>query len=316
MPEENDYPGYPEGSTFVPFKLDPQRYKDLGFSDLVTEVFGRLSQFTVLRRTYYDNRRGKITDWASLSRKTLAALAALAFLLTAAAAAVPAAYPDWSRAALIGALLVYAVMGAILIYERATDTTGSYFRYILAILTLRDLWTKLEFEVLKELEKAKKANDATTAEQSARDQILALAEAYCVDVDKVTTTEATEWRTAFQASMGALEEVAKKGSENVLRRIEENVKAAEKAATEARATAESLRPGQMNVSIKGNFEGEVTLLVDGTEAARSSARSIGLGDIRVGVHKIVARSSIGGRPVETSMMVDVKPGIQPLEVTF
>lgn len=316
MPKENDYHDYPEGSTFVPFKLDPQRYKDLGFNGLVTELFEKLSQFTAIRRKYYDNRREKITNWASCSRKTLAVLAALAFLLTAAAAAVPAAHPDWSRAALIGALLVYALMGAILIYERATDTTGSYFRYILAILTLRDLWTKLEFEVLKELEKVKKASDATNAEQLARDQILALAEAYCADVDKVTTTEATEWRTAFQASMGALEEAAKKGSEDVLSRIEENVKAAEKAATDAKATADSLRPGQINVSINGNFEGEVMLLVDGTEAARSAAKSIGLGDVRVGVHKIVARSSLGGKPIETSLIVDVKPGIQPLELTF
>jgi hypothetical protein len=316
MADEDDYPDHRDGSTFVPFRLDPQRFKDLSFNDLVAKLFDKLSQFTVLRREYYDSRRGKITNWVSISRNTLAVLGAIAFLLTATAAAVPATYWDWSRAALIGALLIYAVMGAIVFYERATDTTGSYFRYVIVILSFRDLWTKLEFEVLKELEKVKKATDATTAEQLARDQIFALAEAYCADVDKVTTTEATEWRMAFQASMGALAEAAKKGSDDVLKRIEENAKAAEKAASDAKAVVDSLRPGQLNVSIKGNFDGEVTLLVDGTEVARSSGKSIGLKNIQVGEHLIMARSSAGGKPLETSLIIDVKPGIQSSEVIF
>jgi hypothetical protein len=57
------------------------------------------------------------------------------------------------------------------------------------------------------------------AEAAGRDQIFILAEAYCNDLDKITSAEATEWRTEFQTSMGLLEEAAKRGSEDVAKRI-------------------------------------------------------------------------------------------------
>ena len=43
---------------------------------------------------------------------------------------------------------IYALMGAIAFYDRATDKASAYFRYVIAMLSIRDLWTKLEFELL------------------------------------------------------------------------------------------------------------------------------------------------------------------------
>jgi hypothetical protein len=306
------------GNTFVPFFLEPQAYKDMCLSELVTEILERLARFTRMRRDYYDKRRALSTRWVFGSRAFLAVAGALAFLLTAAAAALQlnSDFAQWSRGALILALVTYAVMGAVAFYDRATDTPSAYFRYVIAMLSIRDLWTKLEFAVLKELEKVRKAIDVQAAEAAARDQILALAEAYCIDLDKVTTTEATEWRTEFQTSLGELEKTAVKGGEDVLKRIEDYAKAAEKAAADAKSAAEALRPGQINLAVRGNFEGEVIVLVDGAETVRSTGKAIALDNVRVGARKVTVRATAGGKSVEASQMVDVKPGIQTLELSF
>jgi hypothetical protein len=101
-------------------------------------------------------------------------------------------------------------------------------------------------------------------------------------LDEITTTEATEWRTEFRTSMGQLEETARKGGEDVLKRIGDYTKAAEKAAADAKAALEALRPGQVNLAVKGNFEG---VLVDGAEMARSMGSAIAIDNVRVGARK-------------------------------
>lgn len=314
-PHKSTYRG---GHTFIPFDLEPQVYGEMSFAELVTDVLKRLAGFTRTRRDYYDRKRATSTRWVFGSRIVLAVAGALAFLLTAAAAAfqLDPGFMQWSRVALILALGIYAVMGALAFYERATDTASSYFRYVIAILSMRDLWTKLQFEVLKELERTRKATDVKAAEIAARDQIFALAEAYCIDLDKITTTEATEWRTEFQTSVGELEEAAKKGSEDVTKRIEDYVKAAQAAAAEAKAAVEALRPGQINLTIKGDFDGDVTVLLDGAEAARSPGKSIALDNVRVGARRIATRAHSAGKQLESSQMVDVKAGIQSVELSF
>jgi len=306
------------GDTFNPFNLEPQIYKDMSFSALVAELLKRLEETTKVRRRYYETRRAASTRWIFGSRTFLAVSGALAFLLTAAATALQLnpEFVPWSGRALIVALVIYALMGAVAFYDRTTDTASAYFRYVIAILSIRDLWTKLQFEVLKELEKVRKASDVQAAEAAARDQIFVLAEAYCSDLDKITSVEATEWRTEFQTSMGQLEEAAKRGSEDVAKRIEDYAKVAQKAAADAKATAETLRPGQINLTVKGNFDGEVAVLVDGAEVARSTGNTIAVDNVRVGARKVMARGSVGGKRIEASLMIDVKPGVQQVELSF
>ncbi|PBC01430.1 hypothetical protein [Mesorhizobium sp. WSM3860] len=306
------------GNTFIPFELAPQIYGPMTFAELVSDIFERLGEFTRKRRDYYDAKRATSTRWVFGSRIFLAVAGALAFLLTAAAAALQLdpGFAPWSRIALILALVIYAVMGAIAFYERATDRASAYFRYVIAILSMRDLWTKLEFEMLKELEKVRKATDVQAAEAAARDQIFALAEAYCNDLDKITTAEATEWNKEFQTSGGELDEAAKKGIEDVTKRIEDHVKTAQAAAAEAKAAVDALRPGQINLTIKGNFDGEVTVLLDGAEAARSVGKTIALDNVRVGTHRIATRALAAGKQLESARMVDVKAGIQSVELSL
>lgn len=310
------------GDTFVPIALDPESYRDKDFSQFVELILAKLRQITRIRRSYYGGLRARSTAWVHRSRWFLAVAGALALLLTGASAALQldVTLQVWSRWTLLGALALYAAMGALTFYDRTTDVASTYFRHVTVILTMRDLWTKLQFEVLKELEAVRNASDAKTGEVTARDRIRALAEAYCSDLDKVTTSEATEWRAEFQASLGELEETARKGNEDVTKRIEEYVKAAKQAATDAAAAADAAAkaslPGQLNVTISGTFDSDVVVLVDGMEAARSPGKSIALASVRVGTRHVTARSSKGGKPLEASELVDVKSGIQALTLSF
>ena len=57
----------------------------------------------------------------------------------------------FDKGVLLAVLAIYAVMGAISFYEKGTDKTTTYFRHLGIILAIRDLWTKVQFEFLKEL---------------------------------------------------------------------------------------------------------------------------------------------------------------------
>src|SRR5690348_2821246 len=48
---------------------------------------------------------------------------------------------------------------SISFYERGTEKTTSYFRHLGIILAIRDLWTTVQFEFLKELVALKSAAD-------------------------------------------------------------------------------------------------------------------------------------------------------------
>ena len=89
-------------------------------------------------------------------------------------------------------------MGTIIFYEKGTDKTVAYFRHQGVILAIRDLWTKLEFELLKELEQFKNAADAVAAEPDTRERIRTLAQAFCTDLDRLSKTEFEEWRKDFR----------------------------------------------------------------------------------------------------------------------
>src|SRR6266550_69121 len=113
-------------------------------------------------------------------------LGSIAFLLTGLAAALrfaPEAFlQKWGlngfdKGVLLAVLAIYAVMGAISFYEKGTDKTTAYFRHLGIILAIRDLWTKVQFEFLKELMALKSA--AGAGEAVTRERIRALAEAFC-----------------------------------------------------------------------------------------------------------------------------------------
>ena len=326
------------GNTFRAIELEPQATAELEFPKFVEALLQKLGLLKEERFLYYERLRNKNTKWANGSRWVLALLGSIAFLLTGLAAALrfaPEAFlQKWGlngfdKGVLLAVLAIYAVMGAISFYEKGTDKTTAYFRHLGIILAIRDLWTKVQFEFLKELMALKSA--AGAGEAVTRERIRALAEAFCNDLDKVATGELTDWRTEFLASLSELEAAAKKGSEDVTTQIQEALKAAEKAAADARAAAEKAaadaraaaktaeeagKPGALNLALSGDFDEQVLISVDGVEVARSSGRTIAIERVVPGLRKISAHAKKGTKDVETARMVDVKPGLQELELVL
>jgi len=328
------------GNTFRAIELEPQATAELEFSKFVEALLQKLGLLKEERFLYYEHLRKKNTKWANGSRWVLASLGSIAFLLTGLAAALrfaPEAFlqkwdlDGFDKGVLLTVLAIYAVMGAISFYEKGTDKTTAYFRQLAIILAIRDLWTKVQFEFLKELMVLKSAADPKAGEAVARERIRALAEAFCNDLDKVATGELADWRTEFLASLSELEAAAKKGSEDVTTQIQEVLKTAEKAATDARASAEKAaadaraaaktaeeagKPGALNLALSGDFDDQVLISVDGLEVARSSGKTIAVDRVVPGLRKISAHAKKGGKDLEIARMVDVKPGLQDLELVL
>ena len=282
----------------------------------------------------YENKRTNGSGWV------LALLGSIAFLLTGLLAVLgfaPEAFlQKWDlggfdKGVLLTVLAIYAVMGAISFYEKGTDKTTAYFRQLGIILAIRDLWTKVQFEFLKELMVLKSAADPKAGEAVARERIRALAEAFCNDLDKVATGELADWRTEFLASLSELEAAAKKGSEDVTTQIQDVLKTAEKAATDAKVSAEKAaadaraaaktaeeagKPGALNLALSGDFDDQVFISVDGVEVTRSSGKTIAIDRVVPGLRKISAHAKKGEKDLETARMVDVKPGLQDLELVL
>ena len=333
-------PGDVAGNTFRAIELEPQATAELDFPKFVDALLHKLRGLKEERFVYYERLREKNTKWANGSRWVLALLGSIAFLLTGLAAAfrfAPETFlQKWSlvgfdKGVLLAVLAIYAVMGAISFYEKGTDKTTAYFRHLGIILAIRDLWTTVQFEFLKELIVLKSAADPKAGEAVARERILTLAQAFCNDLDKVATGELTDWRTESLASLSELEAAAKKGSEDVTAQVQEALKAAEQAATDARATAEKAaadareaakaageagKPGALNLAVAGDFDDQVLISIDGVEVARSSGKAIAIDRVVPGLRKISAQGKRGGKDLETARMIDVKPGLQELELTL
>ena len=328
------------GNTFRAIELEPQATAELEFPKFVEALLQKLGVLEEERFLYYENLRKKNTKWANGSRWVLALLGSIAFLLTGLAAALRFApepflekwdLTGFDKGVLLAVLAIYAVMGAISFYEKGTDKTTAYFRHLGIILAIRDLWTKVQFEFLKELTVLKNAADPKAGEAVARERIRALAEAFCNDLDKVATGELTDWRTEFLASLSELEAAAKKGTQDVTTQIQEVLKAAEKAATDARVAAEKAaadaraaaktadeagRPGALNVALSGDFDDQVLISVDGVEVVRSSGKTIAIDRVAPGLRKISVHAKKGQKDLQTARMVDVKPGLQELELVL
>ena len=349
------------GNTFRAIELEPQGTAELEFSKFVEALLEKLRRLKDERFIYYEALRKQNTKWANGSRWVLALLGSIAFLLTGLAAALRFApegflqkwgLDGFDKGVLLAVLAIYAVMGAISFYEKGTDKTTTYFRHLGIILAIRDLWTKVQFEFLKELIVLKDAADRKTAEVVARERIRVLAEAFCNDLNKITTGELTElsvrlrflhllnkvatgelteWRTEFLASLSELEAAAKKGTDDVTKQIQETVRAAETAAIDAKAAAEKAaadaraaaktaeeasKPGALNLTLSGDFDDEVLISVDDIEVARSRGKTIALERVVPGLRKVSAHAKKGAKDVETALMVDVKPGLQRLELVL
>ena len=331
-------PPRPTPNTFSSIKLDPRELVALPFDEFVKVLIEKLGGLRSQRSAFYEQLRRTNARWANGARAVLAILGAIALLLTALAAAIrlaPNTLPfmndaNADRAVLLAILVIYAVMGAISFYEKGSDRTSSYFRHIATILVIRDLWTRFQFDLAKELMSLHGAIDPAATDPT-RLRILALGQTLCVDLDKAATGELAEFQTEFIASLAELEAASKRGTDEVTKLLDDRLKEAEKTAAEAKTTAEKAaidaktavkaaedagKPGFLNLSVTGDFDDEVIISVGGTEAARSRGKLIALDPRPPGPTKISARAKKGAKELETSVTVDVKPGVQEVKLSL
>jgi hypothetical protein len=160
--------------------------------------------------------------------------------------------------------------------------------------------------LLKEDPAAAKAD-----EPAAKAKLRALAEAFCTDVNKLATTEISEWKAEFLASLTEIEKAAESGSSAAQKQLDETVKALEKATQEFQRKAEEVATKAEEAAkpafVKVEFEGAdppATLFAHATSPA-GHARTAGDRSAR----------EKNGVEVQDSDVVDAKPGtIQALKL--
>src|SRR5258708_18935704 len=127
------------GNTFRGIELEPQATAEQDFPKFVEALLHKLGLLKEERFLYYERLRKKNTKWANGSRWVLALLGSIAFLMTGLAAALrfaPEAFlqkwrlDGFDKGVLLAVLAIYAVMGAIIFYEKGTDNTTTYFRQL------------------------------------------------------------------------------------------------------------------------------------------------------------------------------------------
>jgi hypothetical protein len=303
-------------NTLQAINLEPEKLTGLGFPEFCKELLKKLAEVKNDRFGWYEQLRAKRSLWVNMSRRVLAICGAGAVLLTAVAAALRVILPPDSKydvVALMVALVLYAAISAASFYEKATDNTTAYFRHLGVMLAIRDLWTKLQFEVLRQLRAVKPGDPASEA--AVREQLMTLAQAFCADVDKLATGELTEWRTEFVQSLSELEEAARKGTEATQKQLSDAVKAIETASTAAlKAAEEAAKPAYLNLKIEGT-EGQVTILVDDTQVAATHLKSFPI-KVQPGLRKIEARGKKGAADVQAAVLREVKAGPQDLTLAL
>ena len=130
-------------NTLIPFELD---FTDLDetkpYKDYRKELLDKLKAEGQRHFNYYDKLRAKRSPYVQSRRWLAAVLGALGAVLTAAGTAlrVTQTGSDLDLYALVAAVLCYGLMSSISLYEKFTDTTSSYFRYLGILLGLRSLW--------------------------------------------------------------------------------------------------------------------------------------------------------------------------------
>jgi SMODS and SLOG-associating 2TM effector domain 2 len=313
--------------TLYPIELNIEGYKDKSYGELISLLFADARDLKLARFQWYENLRARLSSWANLSRQALACLGALAIALTAIASVLrfweqPTApglpAPDWDLYLLIVALALYGTMGAVSFFVKETGETSSYLRSLVVLQAIRDRWTKFEFDYLRFVV-ATRPGDAA-GEQAAADRLLELVAAFCADLDKIATGELTEWRTEFLASLSDMDAAARKGTDDTQKLLQDMSKTMDelrkKTAEAAAAAAAAAEPAKVNLTIKGEFEGQAVVSVDGHEMCRASLASIALPPLSPGIRIFQIRAAKDAKGLEASDYKELKPGLQNVELTL
>ncbi|WP_426232363.1 hypothetical protein [Pararhizobium sp. DWP3-4] len=310
------------GDTFSTLNAELAQIQMKDFAAFFEWLYGAVKKIKNDRENFYRSLRNKNSWWINASRRTLGTLGAAALLLTALAgisAVVGTQEPwlkEWQTKGLFWAFVIYAVMGAIALFERGTDLSTSYFRHLAITIAIRNLWNRFQLAMLKEYP-ALVALDP----DAARSRAIELAEAFCKDIDTLVSSEQTEWRTEFLESLKDLDTVAKDGVSKVTTDLaaamEKVTQAAEKATKAAEQAKAALLPGDINVTVTGDFDGSLVLLVD--QAKRHDKpvmKKFAIRGIVPGTREFEVKAKKGAQDINLSEVVEVKSGLQDYKITL
>lgn len=314
-----------KGDTFSTLDAQLAQIAETDFAKFFRWLYEAVEKLKSDRENFYRTLRNKNSWWINASRRTLATLGALALLLTAFAgiAAMVGAeevwLKEWQTRSLIGAFVIYAIMGAIALFERGTDLSTSYFRHLTITIAIRNLWNEFQLTMLKEYPAL--LETAGTDPNTARDRAIDLTRALCKDLDTLVSTEQTEWRTEFIESLKELDTAAKEGMGKVKTDLQAAMDMVMKAAGEAKAAAEqakaALLPGDINVTVSGDFDENLIVLVDQVKRHdKAVMKKFSLRGIVPGTHEIEVKARKGTEDINQSAVVEVKPGLQNYTITL
>jgi len=314
-----------KGNTFSTLKTSLAEIQLTDFEQFFKKLYEAVEALKNDRENFYRSLRNKNSWWINASRRTLGALGAAALLLTALAGiatVAPTQYAglkEWQTTGLFWAFVIYAVMGAIALFERGADLSTSYFRHLTVTIAIRNFWNQFQLTMLKEYPALVKT--AGTDQDAARGRAIELAESFCKDIDTLVSSEQTEWRAEFLESIKELETVAKDGMSKVKTDLEAAMEKVTQAAKEAKEAAEqakaALLSGDVNVTVTGEFEGNLVVLVDQlTRHDKPVMKKFALRGIVPGTHELEVRAKNGAQEINLSEVVEVKPGVQNYTITL
>jgi len=318
------------GSTFDPIEFDLKAWPQSDYTAFVEQLRQKLVGLTKKRIDWYQGQH-RASRWVNSARTLMIWLGTIAVLLTAVAAGLRvylAAYKidGFSDIVVMGlALLFYALMAAVSFFERSAEGSGHYFRSILAILAIRDLWTAYQFkDVQMQLSIPKPPTDAAEL-LAAKQRWLDAARQYCTDLDAIATKELTEWRGAFQTSLTELSSAAKTGLAAAQTALSDAVKAdvadAKAAADEAKRAAEAakaaVKPASLNLTVTNAPGGEAIVTIDGAVAARGPERTFAFANLTQGEHslRVDVPAAADGKAKAIAQIISLPGGITNLSVT-
>lgn len=306
------------GNTLKPIDIDPTDFRGLSYERYLTRILATLEEVRDERFDFYYGLVKRHAKWGLGLKTWLSLMAAVAVFLTALAALARLYAQD--GAPLLGvpldiwffgaALVLYAAMAAMALYDKGTDKTAAYFRSLGTVMAIRDLWTRLIFELFNEA--AVTPAPGSEDEQAAIARVNDLARAFVIDLDTISKDELGTWQTEHLASLKELEAAIEKGRADAKAGFEE-------ARTAQRAYQAKQDASQAIVSFKisPDFRDTVSVRVDGREVERTHLSQFSVGRLSPGVVTIDAKASAqDGTPLAASFAQELKTGIQTVEITL
>lgn len=320
-----------KGNTFSAIKLDLAAWSTSDYPTFVGALREQLIDLTKARSDWYREQHRQ-SKWVNSARSTMIWLGTIAVVLTAVAAGLRVylaayAHGGYYDIAVMGlALLFYASMAAVSFFERSAEASGHYFRSIMAVLAIRDLWTAYQFKDLQLQMSIATPPTGATELAAAKQRWLDQAKQYCADLDAIATKELTEWRGAFQTSLTELSSAAKAGLTAAQTTLSDAVKAdvaaAKAAADEAKKAADAAKaaakPASLNLTVANAPGGEAIVTIDDIVAGRGPDRTFAFQNLAPGEHKLrvdVPTPDGGAKAKAITQIISLPGGVTNLSVT-